>query len=116
MTTAARIAGRALREARSSPALVDLLDLLGRRGSLRLVWELRDGHGQSFRLLRSSADGISPSVLNARLKELRQAQLVALDEGGYRLTPHGQELVRHLQPLGRWAQAWGRARKSPSDQ
>jgi DNA-binding HxlR family transcriptional regulator len=116
MTTAARIAGRALREARSSPALVDLLDLLGRRGSLRLVWELRDGHGQSFRLLRSSADGISPSVLNARLKELRQAQLVGLDEGGYRLTPHGQELVRHLQPLGRWAPAWGRARNSPADQ
>jgi DNA-binding HxlR family transcriptional regulator len=116
MTTAARIAGRALREARSSPALVDLLDLLGRRGSLRLVWELRDGHGQSFRLLRSSADGISPSVLNARLKELRQAQLVALDKGGYRLTPHGQELVRHLQPLGRWAPAWGRARNSPADQ
>jgi DNA-binding HxlR family transcriptional regulator len=55
-------------------------------------------------------------VLNARLKDLRQAQLVALDKGGYRLTPHGQELVRHLQPLGRWAPAWGRARNSPADQ
>jgi DNA-binding HxlR family transcriptional regulator len=115
MMTTAPLAGRVSREARSSPALVDLLDLLGRRGSLRLVWELRDGHGQSFRLLRSSADGISPSVLNARLKELREAQLVTLTEGGYRLTPPGQELVRHLQPLGRWARAWGRARISPAD-
>ena len=116
MMTAAPLAGRAQREARSSPPLVALLDLLGRRGSLRLVWELRDGHGQSFRLLRSSADGISPSVLNSRLKELREAQLVALTASGYQLTSHGLDLVRRLKPLGRWAQAWGRARISPADQ
>ena len=83
-----------------------LLDLLGRRGSLRLLWELRDGHAQSFRLLRASAGGISPSVLNDRLKELRQAGLVELGESGYALTPAGQELLRHLKPLNRWAEAW----------
>jgi DNA-binding HxlR family transcriptional regulator len=83
-----------------------LLDLLGRRGNLRLLWELRDGHPQSFRLLRASADGISPSVLNTRLKELREARVVELADAGYCLTPQGLELVRHLKPLNRWAEAW----------
>jgi DNA-binding HxlR family transcriptional regulator len=83
-----------------------LLDLLGRRGALRLLWELRDGHPQSFRLLQASADGMSPSVLNTRLKELREALLVELGDAGYELTPAGRELIRKLQPLNRWAEAW----------
>jgi DNA-binding HxlR family transcriptional regulator len=107
MTTAAPQAGRELAEARTSASLAALLELLGRRGSLRLIWELRDGHPQSFRLLRSSADGISPSVLNSRLKELREAGLVQLTAAGYLLTPRGGELVRHFKPLGRWARLWG---------
>ena len=83
-----------------------LLDLLGRRGTLRLLWELRGGHPQSFRLLRASADGISPSVLNDRLKELREARILVLAEGGYALTPAGLDLVGHLKPLNRWSEAW----------
>lgn len=81
-----------------------LLDLLGRRGTLRLLWELRDGHGQSFRLLRDSAGGISPSVLNDRLKELREAGIVELGDAGYVLTPAGRGLVQALKPLNRWAE------------
>jgi DNA-binding HxlR family transcriptional regulator len=83
-----------------------LLDLLGRRGALRLLWELRDGHPQSFRLLRASADGMSPSVLNTRLKELREAAVVELSEGGYRLTPAGRQLIKQLNPLNQWAERW----------
>lgn len=83
-----------------------LMDLLGRRGTLRLLWELRDGHPQSFRLLRASADGISPSVLNDRLKELREARIVELSSGGYALTPSGLQLLGHLKPLNRWSEAW----------
>jgi DNA-binding HxlR family transcriptional regulator len=83
-----------------------LLDLLGRRGTLRVLWELRDGHPQSFRLLRASADGISPSVLNTRLKELREARVVELAEAGYGLTAQGLALVNHLKPLNRWAETW----------
>src|SRR5512133_85888 len=116
MTSATPLPGRPVRGSASGRPVMALLDLLGRRGSLRLVWELRDGHGQSFRLLRSSADGMSPSVLNARLKELRQAQLVTLTGAGYQLTPHGLDLVRHLKPLGRWARSWGDARISAADQ
>jgi DNA-binding HxlR family transcriptional regulator len=83
-----------------------LLDLLGRRGTLRLLWELRDGHPQSFRLLQASAGDMSPSVLNARLKELRDALMVELGESGYVLTPSGLELIGHLKPLHRWAENW----------
>lgn len=113
MTIATASPGRAPRGAATSAPLASLL---GRCGSLRLMWELRDGHGQSLRLLRSSADGISPSVLNSRLKELRQAGLVTLTEGGYLLTPQGSERVRHFKPLVRWAHAWDPARISPADQ
>jgi DNA-binding HxlR family transcriptional regulator len=83
-----------------------LLDLLGRRGTLRLLWELRDGRGQSFRLLQENAGGMSPSVLNDRLKELREAQLVEAGDAGYALTQAGLELVRRLKPLDQWAEAW----------
>jgi DNA-binding HxlR family transcriptional regulator len=92
-----------------------LLDLLGRRGTLRLLWELRDGHAQSFRLLRGSADGISPSVLNTRVKELRDARLVELTQGGYALTPDGLDLVRHLKPLSRWAEGWAAHTRAGAD-
>jgi DNA-binding HxlR family transcriptional regulator len=102
-----------VRGSRTGRPVMALLDLLGRRGSLRILWELRDGHPQSFRLLRSSADGISPSVLNARLKELRDAAMVELTDAGYALTPAGRKLIGHLQPLNRWAQDWA-ARLPPN--
>jgi DNA-binding HxlR family transcriptional regulator len=106
MTTPSPLPGKNVRGSRTGRPVMALLDLLGRRGTLRLLWELRDGHPQSFRLLRASADQISPSVLNTRLKELREARLVELAESGYGLTPSGLELVRHLRPLNRWAEAW----------
>jgi DNA-binding HxlR family transcriptional regulator len=92
-----------------------LLDLLGRRGTLRLLWELRDGHAQSFRLLRDSADGISPSVMNTRVKELRDARLVELTDGGYALTAEGLDLMRHLKPLHRWAEGWAAHTQGAAD-
>jgi DNA-binding HxlR family transcriptional regulator len=97
---------RAVRGSRTGRPVMALLDLLGRRGTLRLLWELRDGHPQSFRLLRSSADDMSPSVMNGRLKELREAALVELADAGYLLTPAGLELIKHLKPLNRWADGW----------
>jgi DNA-binding HxlR family transcriptional regulator len=97
---------RPVRGSRTGRPVMALLDLLGRRGTLRLLWELRDGHAQSFRLLRASADAMSPSVLNARLKDLREARLVELVPAGYQLTPAGAELIKLLQPLNRWAERW----------
>jgi DNA-binding HxlR family transcriptional regulator len=106
MTTKVPLPGRSVRGSRSGRPVMALLDLLGRRGTLRLLWELRDGRGQSFRLLQDHAGGMSPSVLNDRLKELREARLVEAGDGGYALTPSGIELVRRLKPLDRWAEAW----------
>jgi DNA-binding HxlR family transcriptional regulator len=106
MAITSPLPGKSVRGSRTGRPVMALLDLLGRRGTLRLLWELRDGHPQSFRLLRASADGISPSVLNSRLKELREAGLVELSTAGYGLTVQGLALVRHLKPLNRWAEAW----------
>jgi DNA-binding HxlR family transcriptional regulator len=80
------------------------LDVLGRRATLRVLWELRDGP-LTFRELQSAAD-TNPATLNTRLKELRGLDVVAHDEGGYRLTRHGHELMEALRPLQQWADSW----------
>ena len=85
-----------------------LLDLLGRRWALRVLWELRDGPA-TFRALRERCDDVSPTVLNTRLRELRDADIVTLDDtSGYHTTPDGAELLAALDPLHTWAVAWGR--------
>lgn len=87
-----------------------LLDLLGRRWTLRIIWELRDGPLTS-RALRTACDDASPTVMQARLSELREAALVELVAGdGYRLTPLGNELMESFQPLHRYAERWGKRR------
>jgi DNA-binding HxlR family transcriptional regulator len=83
-----------------------LLEQLGRKGTLRILWELRDGLPQSFRALRASTGDMSPSVLNDRLKELRSNGIVALAGAGYVLTASGIELVKRLKPLNQWADRW----------
>ena len=50
----------------------------------------------------------NPSVLNVRLKELREAHLVAHGDDGYGLTPHGKELLETFLPLHAWADKWAR--------
>jgi DNA-binding HxlR family transcriptional regulator len=85
-----------------------LLDLLGRRWTLRIVWELRE-QPQRFRELQASI-GASPTIINTRLSELREARLVELDEAaGYRLTALGQELLRLFLPLHHWSEKWAKA-------
>jgi DNA-binding HxlR family transcriptional regulator len=87
-----------------------LLDLLGRRWALRLVWDLRDRR-LNFRDLLELLDGNS-GALNTRIKELRQAGIVDhLDGHGYGLTPEGKKLLESLLPLHHWAESWAK-RKS----
>lgn len=83
-----------------------LLDLLGRRMALRIVWELRD-QNLTFRALQEAAE-TNPSVLNVRLKELREAHLVAHAEDGYGLTSQGKDLLATFLPLHAWADKWAR--------
>jgi DNA-binding HxlR family transcriptional regulator len=85
-----------------------LLDLLGRRWVLRIVWELREAR-LTFRALQNACGGVSPTVLNERLKELREGRIVDLIEShGYELTPFGRELRQALGPLTEWAERWAR--------
>jgi DNA-binding HxlR family transcriptional regulator len=100
----------AVRGSRTGRPIMALLDLLGRRWTLRIIWELRDGPLTS-RALRNACDDASPTVMQARLSELREATLVELVAGdGYRLTPLGNELMESFQPLHRFAERWGKRR------
>jgi DNA-binding HxlR family transcriptional regulator len=98
--------GRPARGSRTGRPIMALLDLLGRRWVLRIIWELRE-ESLGFRALQARCDGMSPSVLSQRLLELQAAGIVLQDEqGGYRLTAEGGELFRALAPLHDWAQRW----------
>jgi DNA-binding HxlR family transcriptional regulator len=83
-----------------------LLDLLGRRWALRVIWELREGPLQ-FRALQERCAGMSSSVLNQRLHELRAAGIAELADEGYRLTDEGAALRDAFAPLDAWAKRWG---------
>lgn len=83
-----------------------LLDLLGRRWALRILWELREEQW-TFQSLRQRCDSVSPSVLNQRLAELREARIVLLERGrGYGLTDEGKSLLYALAPMNDWARRW----------
>ena len=96
-----------VRGSRTGRPIMVLLDLLGRRWTLRIVWELRE-EPRRFRELQD-AIGASPTIINTRLAELREASLVTLDEAsGYRLTPLGEELLRLFLPLHVWSEKWAK--------
>jgi DNA-binding HxlR family transcriptional regulator len=85
--------------------IMALLDLLGRRWTLRVLWELRGGP-MTFRALRTACGEISPTVLNTRLREMREAGIVAHEGEGFGLTAQGQSLLETIQPLHAWAERW----------
>jgi len=88
-----------------------LLDLLGRRWALRVIWELRDGP-LSFRETQARCDAVSSSVLNDRLTELRAAGIVQAGERGYELTEEGRELLAIYPPVQAWADRWAQRERS----
>ncbi len=83
-----------------------LLDLLGRRWALRLLWELRDGDQATFRDLQARCGDVSSSVLNERLRELRNAGIVSREARGYQLTADGGSLLQALEPIDEWSKRW----------
>lgn len=101
-------AGQAVRGSSSGRPIMLLLDLLGRRWVLRIIWELR-GEPMTFRELRAACSDMSPSVLNQRLAELRDALIVEVVDEGYTLTDKGRELSGVLRPLHHWADDWAKS-------
>lgn len=106
----------AVRGSRTGRPVMVVLDVLGRRWSLRILWELRDGP-LSFRALRAACDDVSPSSLNRRLAELRELGVVetreAREEAGYALTPAGSDLTFIMYRLHRWAERYSPSPHSP---
>lgn len=100
----APLPGRAVRGSTTGKPIMAALDLLGRRGALRIVWELREGRALTFRALQAAAE-LPPGTLNTRLAELRAADIVSAEDG-YRLSPRGAALIEALWPLVTWSQAW----------
>jgi DNA-binding HxlR family transcriptional regulator len=91
---------------KESVAIGQLLDLLESRYAIRVLWALRDGHGQTFRLLQDSVGGITPNTLNTRIKELREAGLLTHGNEGYAVTPTGADLLKRLGDLQAFAGKW----------
>jgi DNA-binding HxlR family transcriptional regulator len=94
--------------------MLALLELLGRRWALRILWELR-AEPASFHALQVRCDSMSTSVLSQRLAELRKAQLVEKDQaGGYRLTEPGSQLLARLDGMDELTQEWSRRLGRPA--
>lgn len=87
-------------------ATQQLLSLLEARYAIRVLWALRDGHPQTFRLLQDSVGGITPNTLNTRIKELREAGLLSHGPDGYCVTPSGADLLKRLAELPAFAAKW----------
>ncbi len=104
--------GTPARGSHSGRPIMALLDLLGRRWALRTIWELRDGPCL-FRELQERCDGMSSSVLNQRLSELRGAGAVDLGPRGYELTDEGRRLLDAYAPLNAWAERWAARTPQP---
>jgi DNA-binding HxlR family transcriptional regulator len=99
--------GKRVRGSASGRPIMAAFDLLGRRWALRILWVLRDGP-LTFRAVRDACGGVSPTVLNTRLAELREAGLLESTDEGYALTPIGRELGAALAPLKKWADRWAK--------
>jgi len=103
--------GRRVRGSSTGRPIMVLLDLLGRRMALRILWELR-AERLTFRALQAAA-ATNPSVLNLRLKELREAGLVDHGADGYGLSPQGKSLLECFLPLHVWADEWAKLLAKP---
>jgi DNA-binding HxlR family transcriptional regulator len=102
------VPGQPVRGSRSGAPIMALLDLLGRRWAMGVLWTVCETGPSTFRGLQERCETISPAVLNQRLKELQAAGLMEKSAQGYRATTMGKRVYRNLQPLGATARAWSR--------
>lgn len=99
--------GSPVRNSKSGQPIMAVLDLLGRRWALRILWYLRDGEKRTTRAIQQACEISSPNVLSSRLKELRNAGIVSLEQkGGYYVTDQGKSLLVAMKPLAGWADEW----------
>ena len=104
--------------AKENAALGQLLALLESRYAMRVLWALKDGHPQTFRLLQDSVGNITPNTLNTRIKELRAAGLLTHSGDGYTVTGLGADLLKRMNELqafaGKWVTSQAKAAAAPA--
>ena len=105
MATSVPKPGAPVRGSKTGKPIMALFDLLGRSWALGVIWQLSE-ESLTFRELQQRCEGVSPTVLNKRLKELRECALVDHDGTGYALTGMGRDLFALLKPFGSWSEAW----------
>jgi DNA-binding HxlR family transcriptional regulator len=104
--SSAPLPGRPVRGSDTGRPIMALLDLLGRRWALRVLWELRETPAPTFRDLQARCGGLSSSVLSDRLAELSEARIVHRGDDGYTLTADGKDLLSRLLTLEDWSERW----------
>ena len=87
-------------------AIGQLLSLLESRYAIRVLWALKDGHPQTFRILQDSVGNITPNTLTTRIKELRAAGFLDHGSDGYLATPLGLDLLKRMGDLAVFANKW----------
>ena len=99
------IPGKSVRGSRSGVPIMALFDLLGRTWAMGVIWQLQNGPF-TFRALQERCESISPSILNRRIKDLTEADIMERTLEGYQLTKRGNELISLLLPFGNWSLNW----------
>jgi len=90
----------------SQRPIVQLIDILGKKWVLRILWELKEGPC-TFRELQSRCGDLSPTIINTRIKDLCATHLVFKSpDSGYNLSQHGSELIELFYPLNDFANRW----------
>lgn len=105
MTT--KKSGKPVRGSNTGRPIMVLLDALGQRWALRILWEL-GAERLTFRQLQERCDQVSPTVLNNRLRELRELKLIDHDGKGFGFTSQGRELAQYLLALNDYAERWAK--------
>jgi DNA-binding HxlR family transcriptional regulator len=100
--------GKPVRGSTTGRPLMVLLDAFGQRWTLRILWELR-AEALTFRELQSRCEELSPTILNRRLKNLREMLLIEHSSQGYGLSEWGKKIGRQLAQLDTLASEWARA-------
>lgn len=97
-----------VRGSKTGRPIMALLDLLSRRWTLRILWELRE-RSLTSRALREACGDASPTIIQTRVTELRAADLLELNPShGYGLTAAGRDLLEMLLPLHQFAERWSK--------
>jgi len=99
--------GKPVRGSLSGAPIMALFDLLGRSWAMGVIWNMHQG-STTFRELQERCESISPTILNSRLKDLREADIVERTLDGYQLTKRGETLVELLRPFGDWSRTWSK--------